>query len=111
MLAQGKSWDENKAKLQRDVGPVSEPPSFSFIFSLEHAQIYACNNSAVLTAFIAVQTWLIGALYWPVVMSFNFRFVPLVSRPLGAAAAAGFWNIYLSGQANKEPEAYISNSK
>tara|TARA_B100000780_G_scaffold261304_1_gene213682 strand:+ start:114 stop:698 length:585 start_codon:yes stop_codon:yes gene_type:complete len=48
-----------------------------------------------------LETWAIGALYWPAVLTMNFKFVPLNSRPLVGAFAGSFWNIYTAYQANK----------
>lgn len=48
-----------------------------------------------------IDTWKTGAFYWPVVMTLNFRFVPIQRRPLVGALAGSFWNVYSAFQANK----------
>ena len=41
-------------------------------------------------------TWIVGALYWPIIMTFNYRFVPLKDRALVGAASGALWHIYMS---------------
>ena len=48
-----------------------------------------------------MQTWTVGAAYWPFVLGLNFMYVPLQHRPLVGAAAGSLWNVYNSFQANK----------
>lgn len=48
-----------------------------------------------------IQTWTVGAAYWPFVLGLNFMYVPLQHRPLVGAAAGSLWNVYNSFQANK----------
>ena len=51
-----------------------------------------------------LETWGVGALYWPFVLSLNFRYVPLHHRPLVGAFAGSFWNVYTAFKANKTNE-------
>jgi hypothetical protein len=58
-----------------------------------------------------VDTWAIGALYWPFVLGLNFKFVSLARRPLVGALAGSAWNVYTAYQANKVvPSASSSSS-
>ena len=47
-------------------------------------------------------TWATGALYWPFVMTMNFRFVSISNRPLVGSTAGAFWSVYMAVQANKK---------
>jgi hypothetical protein len=49
-------------------------------------------------------TWLTGACYWPFVMALTYRLVPLPHRAVASTAFGSVWHVYLSAQANKEPD-------
>jgi len=49
-------------------------------------------------------TWQVGALYWPLVLGGNFRYVPIRHRPLVAALFGSVWSVYSAYMANKNEE-------
>ena len=55
-----------------------------------------------------LDTWTAGALYWPAVLSLNFRFVPVDRRPLVGALAGSVWNVYSAYQANKGASSQVN---
>lgn len=48
-----------------------------------------------------VETWVASSMFWPAVMTLNFKTVPESRQPLVAALAGSTWNIFSSYQANK----------
>ncbi len=54
-------------------------------------------------------TYLSGALYWPIISFFNFKFTPLHLRPVVGSMAGVLWNIYLSAVANKKSKNKSKN--
>lgn len=51
-----------------------------------------------------VPMWQMGALYWPVVLGFNFRCVEIGRRPLVAALVGSVWSVYSAYVANNGEE-------
>jgi len=45
-------------------------------------------------------TWMAGTMYWPIIMTFNFKYIPIHNRPLFGAVAGSFWAIFMAYQAN-----------
>ena len=82
------------------LAPVSISLMFSSVLLLQNKadQIQTKLEMDVL------ETWGVGALYWPFVLSLNFRYVPLHHRPLVGAFAGSFWNVYTAFKANKTNE-------
>ena len=48
--------------------------------------------------------WQAGSLYWPAVLTLNFKYVPVKHRPLVTAISWSVWSVYLSYMANKGEE-------
>jgi hypothetical protein len=46
------------------------------------------------------RTWLMGASFWPIVHTLNFRMVPVGHQPLVAHLGSVYWMMILSHQAN-----------
>ena len=58
-----------------------------------------------------IDTWTAGALYWPAVLSLNFRLAPVHRRPLVGALAGSLWNVYSAYQANKGASSRVHTSE
>lgn len=80
------------------LAPISIALTFSTVLALER------NSDRIGDKLQAdvMSTWAMGAVFWPAVLTINFRYVPLRSRPLVAALASSAWSVFVSYQANKK---------
>jgi len=85
------------------------PVSISLLFASVLVLQGKSENVADKLSKDVIPTWQVGALYWPLVLSVNFRYVPTRHRPLVAALFGSVWSVYSAYMANKkeDPSATI----
>lgn len=85
-------------------GIVLAPIGISLMFSSVLALKGEHSDIADKLAKDGIPTWGANSIYWPAIMTLNFKYVPEARQPSAAALAAILWNAFTSYQSNKASE-------
>lgn len=106
-LVPGTSWRAVLGRVAADQA-IGAPVSITLVFVAAALLQGAPETALPRLQQQLVPTWQLGASYWPIVHTLNFRFVPLPHQPFVAHAASLWWNAVLSYEANLELKPVVS---